>query len=542
MRISFILFCLLSFYTGANAQQIPLNQAVQNRLNQLLIHSDTSIFTGFRAMNWMELQPLGKLQKTDLIDSAFGIASPGSKASFQDRVITDNWIKIGKGNSVLTLDPYLEGSYGRTSANGKKDTLTSGAVGVRLQAVINRKFTINADFAAYSNEFPLYVDSVIFNTDHIVPGNNKATLIDNHRWNYNNGSFNITYTPSTHFLASAGFGKQFLGDGYRSLQLSDNAFNYPYLRLQARFWKLTYNVLYNRYENKDWYKVDGKSQGKFSVIHQLGVNLGKKFQFALFDQVIFIAKDTNFNRGFDVTYLNPLIFLRPTEFSIGSPDNALIGLSFKYSLYKKGFVYGQLALDDLNLQLSKDHKSQFYGNKYALQAGIWNNDLFGVKNLSWRLEWNGVRPYTYGHGIGNNRSLNDSHYFQSVTDPFGANFHEFISIFNYSYDRWYGFLQNLYTIRGEGNRMPGALAGDNIFADQNKLPANASFGTTTLQGSRHNYFYNQLTAGYLINPRNRLGAEVNVVYHRRTGVDVHQSEFMFSLGIKTTIFNSYYDY
>ncbi len=539
MRAYLILILFLSSYIAVSAQQIPLNQSVQNRLNQLIINSDTSVFTGFRSMNWLELQQLNKLQKTDLIDSAFGISSPQNGGSFFNNLATDNWIKTGKGNSVLTIDPYIELGVGKS--NRKDDALFGGAAGVRLQSVINNKFSINADFIANSQQFPSYVDSVIFNTRQTVPGNNVATLKDNRRWNYSNGSFNITYTPSKHFLVSGGFGKQFLGDGYRSLQLSDNAFNYPYLRLQARFWKLTYNVLYNQYENKYWYLVDGKSQRKFSVTHQLGINISNKFQFALFDNVTFLAKDTNFNRGFDVTYLNPLIFLRPLEFSIGSPDNAMIGLNFKYNIYKKGFVYGQLALDDLNLQLSNDQKSQFYGNKYALQLGIWNNDLFSVKNLSWRLEWNGVRPYTYGHGVGNNISLNYSHYYQSLTDPFGANFHEFISLFNYSNKRWYGSLQNLYTIRGEGNRLPGVPAGNDIFGDQHNLGP-GSFGTFTTQGSKHHYFYNQLSAGYLINPKNRLSVEANAIYHRRTGVDVHQSEFIFSLGIKTNLFNTYFDY
>ena len=41
----------------------------------------------------------------------------------------------------------------------------------------------------------------------------------------------------------------------------------------------------------------------------------KKFQVGLFDEVIWLAKDTNFTRGFDVQYLNPLIFIRPLEFT-----------------------------------------------------------------------------------------------------------------------------------------------------------------------------------------------------------------------------------
>ncbi|MDQ2753835.1 MAG: hypothetical protein M3R72_12505, partial [Bacteroidota bacterium] len=215
---------------------------------------------------------------------------------------------------------------------------------------------------------------------------------------------------------------------------------------------------------------------------------------------------------------------------------------FKYNIYKKGFLYGQLALDDLALQLSHQHKSQFFANKYALQLGLWNNDIFGVKNLSWRLEWNGVRPYTYGHGVGDNVALNYSHYYQSLTDPLGANFHEFISYLNYSNKRWYGSLENLFAIRGEGYAKPGVPAGDDIFENQQSLGANGAFGSYTLQGSQHYYFYNQLSAGYLLNPKNRLSIEANVIYHRRTGVDVHQSEAIFSIGIKTGLFNTYFDY
>ncbi len=64
MRSYLIILLFLSIFFKLNAQQIPLNEAVQNRLNQLIINSDTSIFTGFRGMNWLELQQLNKLQKT----------------------------------------------------------------------------------------------------------------------------------------------------------------------------------------------------------------------------------------------------------------------------------------------------------------------------------------------------------------------------------------------------------------------------------------------------------------------------------------------
>ena len=307
---------------------------------------------------------------------------------------------------MFTIDPYIEAGISKSSE--KNNALTNFAGGIRMQGVFNDKFSFNLSVITNFNQYPSYVDSAIFtkydrynitSNKYIIPGANAATLKNNNRFAYTNFDFNLTYTPNKYFLVSAGYGKQFLGDGYRSLLLSDNANNYPYVRLQARLWKLTYNVLYNHYTNNFWDEVDGKPQPKYSTIHYLGFST-KKFQVGLFDEVLWLGKDSNFSRGFDVQYLNPLIFIRPLEFTIGSPDNAMIGFNLKYKIYKNGFIYGQLALDDINLKKSLDNNKQIFGNKYALQLGIWNKDIFNVKGLSYRFEWNGVRPYQYGHGVG----------------------------------------------------------------------------------------------------------------------------------------------
>jgi hypothetical protein len=230
--------------------------------------------------------------------------------------------------------------------------------------------------------------------------------------------------------------------------------------------------------------------------------------------------------------------MRPLEFDIGSPDNAMIGMNLKYKIYKKGFMYGQIALDDINIKKSFDEHKQFYGNKYALQLGIWNKDIFNVAGLSYRFEWNSVRPYTYGHGVGDNISLNYTHYYQSLTDPFGANFNEFISLFNYTNKRWYGILENLYTIRGENPGLP-YNNGENLWGGEEGVPP---FGSTTGQGIKTKYSYNQLTGGYLINPANRLSIQADIIYRSRNSSMVTQSEWYFKIGIKTNIYNLTQDF
>jgi hypothetical protein len=521
------------------AQQIPLNQQVQNRLNELMFEADSSVFSGFRSMNWLELKQTGVIHKSSFEDSVFGLDQ-----SLKNNISNSNLIRAVGKNSVFTIDPYIEAGISKSSE--KNNALTNFAGGIRMQGVFNDKFSFNASVITNFNQYPSYVDSVIFtkydrynftSNKYIIPGANAATLKNNNRFAYTNFDFNLTYTPNKYFLVSAGYGKQFLGDGYRSLLLSDNANNYPYVRLQARLWKLTYNVLYNHYTNNFWSEVNGKPQAKYSTIHYLGFST-KKFQVGLFDEVLWLGKDSDFSRGFDVQYLNPLIFIRPLEFTIGSPDNAMIGFNLKYKIYKNGFIYSQLALDDINLKKSLDSHKQNFGNKYALQLGIWNKDIFNVKGLSYRFEWNGVRPYEYGHGVQGVISLNYTHYYQALTDPFGANFNEFISMFNYQRDRWYGILENLYTIRGENPGLP-YNNGEDLWGGETGVPL---YGSKTMQGIKTKYSFNQLTAGYLLNPANRLSIEMNIAYRSRKSSIVNQSEWLFGIGIKTNLYNFYHDF
>ncbi len=535
----FLLLIVLMVCNSLFAQQIPLNTQVQNRLNELMLEADSSVFSGFRSMNWLELKQTGVIHKSSVQDSVFGLDQ-----SLKGSVGNSNLIRaIGK-NSVFAIDPYIEAGISKSSE--KNNALTNFAGGIRMQGVFNDKLSFNLSVITNFNQYPAYVDSAVLtkydrynpaSNKYIIPGANGATLKNNNRFAYTNFDVNVTYTPNKYFLVSAGYGKQFIGDGYRSLLLSDNANNYPYIRLQARLWKLTYNVLYNHYTNNFWDEVYGKPQSKYSTIHYLGFST-KKFQVGVFDEVTWLGKDTGFSRGFDVQYLNPLIFIRPLEFTIGSPDNAMIGFNLKYKLYKNGFIYGQLALDDINIKKSLDSHKQFYGNKYALQLGIWNKDIFNVKGLSYRAEWNGVRPYQYGHGVQGVIGLNYTHYYQSLTDPFGANFNEFISLFNYQKDRWYGVLENLYTIRGENPGLP-YNNGEDLWGGEAGVPA---LGSKTMQGIKSKYSFNQLTAGYLLNPANRLSLEMNIVYRSRNSSIVNQSEWLFGIGIKTNLYNFYHDF
>lgn len=525
------LFITTVFCITAHAQQVPLDIAVQNRFNELTLTADTNIFTGFRSINWVELKPYLQNSRTDIMDSAFGISMSPRDYAFKN-IANDNWIKLNGTKHIFTIDPYINGTAGYANKGGG---ILQAVGGVQLQGIYNDKLSYSLGVNTGYREFPGYINSYVLSNQNYQPGLGKGTAQGN-GFTSTQLNANLTYAGGKHLTIAAGYGKNFIGDGYRSLILSDNASNSPYVRLQAKLWRLTYNVLYTRYENPR-FQAFGENEVKYSTVHYLGVNISKKLQIGLFDNVIWLKNDSTSQRGFDVQYLNPLIFMRPIEFTFGSPDNAFIGITGKYKLYKNGFIYGQLGLDDLNLTTSIENNSQNYGNKYSLQFGIWNKDFLRIQNLSWRMEWNSVRPYTYGHGFGKT-GLNYTHNNQSLANPFNANFHEFISMFQYHNKRWYGMLQNLYTIRGENPGLP-YNNGEDLWGGEVGVPR---FGAKTLQGTHHKYLYNQFTAGYLLNPRNRLALQADVVYRRHTAPGINNSTVFFMLGIQTRIFNYYHDF
>src|SRR5690606_36815563 len=95
-------------------------------------------------------------------------------------------------------------------------------------------------------------------------------------------------------------------------------------------------------------------------------------------------------RGFDWTYMNPIIFLRPAEFSVGSSDNAIVGLNTKIRFAKKSTAYAQVALDEFRIKEFLNNNG-WWGNKWATQLGVRSFDLFSVPKLHIQAELNIAR-------------------------------------------------------------------------------------------------------------------------------------------------------
>src|SRR5690606_22312632 len=136
----------------------------------------------------------------------------------------------------------------------------------------------------------------------------------------------LSWQPGSHFHLQVGRGANFWGEGYRSLLLSDASTNYNYFRALTDVWRVKYAFMVGQFDNaRDFPSRRTPWAGKFSAMHFLSFNVTDWWNIALFEAVVWESEDSAIDRGLDIHYLDPLIFFRPVEYSLGSSDNSLIG-------------------------------------------------------------------------------------------------------------------------------------------------------------------------------------------------------------------------
>jgi hypothetical protein len=283
-----------------------------------------------------------------------------------------------------------------------------------------------------------------------------------------------------------GYDRNFIGNGHRSLFLSDFGNSNLFLKLNTRIWKFNYQNLFMELHNADNRIGDRLIGKKYAAMHHLDVAINKWLNVGLFEGVIFGRP----NR-FDFGYLNPIIFYRSVEQQNGSFDNSVAGLDLKANLPHKIQVYGQLMLDEFLLSEIKNNRG-WWANKWGLQFGAKYIDAFGIPNLDLQVEHNRVRPFTYSH---RDSVANYTHYNQPLAHPLGANFKEWIAIARYQpAPKW--LLTGKLIAYTQGRDSSSRSFGSNIFYPNVAPFRQADFGYEIGSGWKTNVFIGSFLASY----------------------------------------------
>ncbi|WP_179374700.1 gliding motility protein RemB [Winogradskyella wichelsiae] len=462
------------------------------------------------------------------------------------KLFNEHLVEVQGKDYWFTVDPILDLQIGKDT-EADFNTTWNNTRGVYIQAGLAKRFNLTTSiyesqgrFADYFNQ---YAESLkAFGPDPaVIPGRGIAKRFKEDAYDYPVAEAYVSYTPADFLNVQFGHGKNFIGDGYRSLFQSDVSSPYPFLKLNTTFWKIKYTSTWMWLKDvRDEVVEDKAFLTKYMANHYLSWNVSKRLNIGLFESVIWA--DTN-GRGFDVNYLNPIIFFRAIEFQTGQgAGNAILGLSSKYKWNNKVNLYGQFVLDEFSLgDVKAGEKS--WKNKFGFQLGAKYFNAFNVDNLLLQAEYNRVRPYVYSH---NTQILNYANFNQPMAHLWGANFKELVLIGRYNYKRWFGDAKFIIGQRGfDFNTDEDSFSyGGDIYRDYNDR--NADTGIKIGQGNKTNSFMTEIQAGYLLNPATNLKVFTNIIYRdfnpeAITASTQDSNTLWFSVGVRTDLFNWYND-
>ena len=545
---SFIVTFLLSL-SSLTAQQLflPLDHDENAFSEMYLSKKDVNFHTSIKPYFYEEVDKIVKLDSMNslLVDTNRLFLLPTSiwaKALrwTERKLLDEDLVYIEKPGFKFRANLLLDLNIGRDQV--VDNSFWQNTRGYWIAGKIGKKVYFESTF--YENQANLlpYINEYINSINTVIPGAGRSKPfkegvgID---WAFATGV--LGYKPSKYFTLAVGHGKHFLGEGYRSLLLSDNAFNYPYIKLETNIWNIKYVNMWAQLSHIGFSEADrgdGNLTQKYLAIHYLSWNATKRFNISLYESISWLKED----KGFDWQYMNPIIFLRPVEWQNGSADNVLVGLSAKYKISDVISLYGQFVLDDFNVQEFKKQDG-YWGNKYGGQIGLKAFNLFKVYGLSAQLEYNVARPFTYAHFDSTN---GHGHMNQPLAHPLGANFQEAIGIVRYKYKRHKFSLKILWSEFGTDSL--GVNHGGNVFIDynSNRVDINNDGGLNGYsigQGLTNKLNYFEGRYAYLVNPRAKLFLEIGFRERSLSKQNLTDSETRYYfIGLRTSLNNFYNDY
>lgn len=522
---------VISSMACAQHYYMPLQYELNSRYDSSLSKVGSTFHTSVKPYAINEMTAAGV---SDTI-AAYGRGPfPNSNSRLSRKLFREHLLEVNGEDFKISVDPIFDFTMGYTSETDTSRATYINGRGIQVDGYFGKGFSFQSRFMETQAEYPGYVDSAIRATAVVPGGGRTKKLYGGFDFGVSSGS--VSYALPKYFSFQLGYDKNFIGDGYRSLLISDNGYQYPFLKINANFWKIKYMVLYTMFlDGPDGLGEERSYRRKYGTFHYLDINIGKRLSVGFLESIIWKYDST---RAYDFTYLNPVLFLRPVEFSIGSPDNALLGLNFKYKVAQRHHLYGQIMLDEFKISEVRTGDG-WWANKHGFQFGWRSFSLFGIRNLDVFAEWNYVRPYTYQH----RSSLTSyAHFNQPLAHPLGANFSEMLASATYSKGRWRGAAR--FSLAEVGYDLDENLDpvnfGNNVLLSYETHPSD--YGNTVGQGLNTDVIHLELKLSYLLNPASNLYVEGGAQLRNAQNAVGESNTQYFYLGIKNLIGNRYFDF
>lgn len=535
-RVVPLIFLLSVHFGYSQSTDYPLNHPAYSSADYWAAKGSTNFFTKFKPYSRSKTIELLKTQKMNN-----GVRGFNSNYLFQDsrewsEDSTKSQRSVGRFFEYpadlysartkgfdLHVNPVVHLRVGNDSRSDA--TLFENNRGFELRAQIDDKIAIYTMLSENQTQFPAYVNDVRDSVGSI-PQEGFWKLFGASGSDFFRAEGYVDVGVTEHVSVQMGYGRNFIGDGQRSLILSDFGNRYPYIKIETEVWRIKYTNLFAQLVGEAGFTPQGTNgvkefPQKFMTMHHLDINVTDNLNIGLFESVIFGEPDS-LGGGVKFQYLNPIIFYRALEQQDGSPDNVILGMDFNWHLWNRVTLYGQLVIDEAKVK-EIFNGDGWWGNKQGIQLGAKYFDAFGVNNLMLQGEFNGVRPYTYSHVNG---FTNYSNYNLPLAHPLGANFKEVIGKVDFQpLDKWRFQAVGVYAQFGDD--LNGRNYGRDILRSYNDRDLNGNgladddFGNEWLQGAKGSLAMANLRVTYQWKPN--LFIDGDFILRKETGQSASQS-------------------
>ncbi len=218
-----------------NAQSTyqPYSYHFYQKLSNTLYRTDTKLHTALKPMIIDSiLQPR--------YDSLMHLQVSERDSWGARKLYNEHLVDIKKDDYTFYADFLPDFQIGRDFAGGGRTTWLNTR-GAQAAVTVQDKFFLYANFFENQGVFPDYLDDYIF-THAIMPGQGygKSTYENPRKKDWMYASAILSYTVNKYLNVTLAYDKNFIGDGYRSVLLSDVSSNYTALKLTGTLGNVQY--------------------------------------------------------------------------------------------------------------------------------------------------------------------------------------------------------------------------------------------------------------------------------------------------------------
>lgn len=517
----FILYSLFFIHSSLSQQQyLSLNRQNNLWIHKHLNHTGNFSHTAFKPLleSFVGYDSLTVMEKER--------KKPKEYKRWTGRKLKkENLITVDTGKFQMTIDPLFYFEYGKdladTSVRTSSTQFYRNTRGILLKANIGDKLSVMSSLYENQAFFPAYIHNYI-KQSLVAPGEGRVKIFKQHGYDFAIASGYISFTPIKRLNFVFGHDKNFIGDGYRSLLLSDNSFNYPFFKITSLWWKgrIQYSTNYASLQSLSRIPAGSTPEALFenkaATFHYLSIILHRRLQIGFFEGIIWQRRDSAGSLPFNYNFINPVLGVNTAILGFGKSNNSVMGINLKTKLTNSISLYGQGMYDK--------------PGRFGFQAGVDYFDCFTIKNLNIQAEYNMVTPWSYTSTF---TLQNYSHNNQALAHPKSAGFKEVLSIINY---RWMDFWAEYKTVFSVSAFH--AETGGNIFtSDSMEYAVKTEIARPPAQ-----LLYMDFKFGYLVNPKTNMNIMTGMIYRVNELPYGYENTRYLYVAFRTALTNLYYDF